>query len=298
MSLRLVLERLLPKPRALILAYHRVAELATDPCGLATSPDLFERHLEVITARARVIALSELVGGLAAGRLAASSVALTFDDGYADNLSQAAPLLSRFGCPATFFVTGLAAEAGEFWWDQLDGQLLQEEAEQHRDWRRWQPPVSAASARFQSCYARLERMAPAQQAAFLAESRVPPGRASHQRLSAVELRQLADLGFELGCHTMSHPRLPLLNREEQRREVEESRSWLAEKLGRAVQGFAFPYGACSRLSLDLVRRCGFAYACLAGAGTVWSRSNPWRLPRCQADGLSVQELERLLRQLG
>jgi peptidoglycan/xylan/chitin deacetylase (PgdA/CDA1 family) len=294
--MRLVLERLLPKPRALILAYHRVAELATDPCGLATSPPLFESHLEILKSRFSVLALSQLVERLRAGCLPDGSVALTFDDGYQDNLSQAAPILARFGCPATFFATALEPEAGEFWWDRLDGLLLQAEAEKHRDWRRWQRPVSEASERFQSYYALLERMKPGPQSAFLAELAGVSGaeqRSSHRRLSAPELGQLVELGFELGCHTLSHPRLPFLSREEQRHEIEGARV----RLGGAVAGFAFPYGACSRTSLELVKQAGFGYACLAQPGTLWRGSNPWRLPRCQADGLSCQQLEQLLRQL-
>src|SRR5690606_6268251 len=91
--------------RGLILMYHRVERLANDPQLLAVTPERFAEQLEILTRHYRVVSLHELNRTLRAGRSLRRMVALTFDDGYADNLYNAKPLLERFDCPATVFVT-------------------------------------------------------------------------------------------------------------------------------------------------------------------------------------------------
>src|SRR4030095_8520096 len=87
--------------RALILMYHRVAELRNDPYLLAVQPNHFSDHLEVIRRHCFPIKLQQLVKALANGRIPKRAVVITFDDGYADNLLNAKPLLERYGTPDT-----------------------------------------------------------------------------------------------------------------------------------------------------------------------------------------------------
>ncbi len=111
---------------ALILLYHRVAESNSDPWSLAVKPAHFAEHLEVIKKRARVLSVEELVAAVAANKLPRRAVVITFDDGYADNLLNARPLLEKNDSPATVFVTtGFAGSDREFWWDELDKLFLQ-----------------------------------------------------------------------------------------------------------------------------------------------------------------------------
>lgn len=103
---------------ALILGYHRVVEEAEDPYRLCVSPERFEKQLEAIRRLARPLRLGELVSGLEGGELPQGAVAVTFDDGYADVLYEAKPLLERHEIPATVFV--VSGRLGrEFWWDAL-----------------------------------------------------------------------------------------------------------------------------------------------------------------------------------
>jgi peptidoglycan/xylan/chitin deacetylase (PgdA/CDA1 family) len=89
---------------ALILGYHRVADARHDPGAMCVSPRHFAEQLEVVRSCARPVSLAELVSCLDSGRLPPRLVAVTFDDGYADNLSHALPLLERFEAPATLFI--------------------------------------------------------------------------------------------------------------------------------------------------------------------------------------------------
>jgi peptidoglycan/xylan/chitin deacetylase (PgdA/CDA1 family) len=92
------------RPGLRILMYHRVANLpAYDQ--LTVSPSRFERQMRQLAEGHQVVSLAEGLQALAAGPLRRPLVAVTFDDGYLDNLSEAAPILAYHGIPATVFVT-------------------------------------------------------------------------------------------------------------------------------------------------------------------------------------------------
>src|SRR5262249_11986659 len=114
------------RSRALILMYHRVTELPNDPYLLAVTPEHFAEQMEEIRRYCVPMRLEELVDELEDGNIPNRGVVVTFDDGYADNLYQAKPLLERYEIPATVFVTaGQVGSRREFWWDELDRLLLQ-----------------------------------------------------------------------------------------------------------------------------------------------------------------------------
>jgi len=105
-----------------VLMYHRVAEPAFDPHGLCVSVGEFRGQMQYLRdAGYRVMPLQDLVQAAASNQLDGRSVAVTFDDGYLDSLTNAAPILDEYGFPSTFFLVGAALdEPYEFWWDTLD----------------------------------------------------------------------------------------------------------------------------------------------------------------------------------
>ena len=111
--------------RLLVLMYHRIATPRTDPWQLAVTPSHFAEHLEVIRRHGRPISVRDLTRALAAGRTPRRAIVVTFDDGYADNLHNALPLLERHDVPATMFITaGCMGRLDGFWWDQLERLIL------------------------------------------------------------------------------------------------------------------------------------------------------------------------------
>ncbi len=81
----------------LVLCYHRVTTAVADPWGLCVSPDRFNQQMEVLRLHAEPLPLAELVARAARPDPPARAVAVTFDDGYVDNLLAAAPVLRRWG---------------------------------------------------------------------------------------------------------------------------------------------------------------------------------------------------------
>jgi len=104
-----------------VLVYHRVGDAREDHVP-TVSTETFERHLRFIErGRYRVLRLEELAELLQAGtRMPRRTVVVTFDDGYEETFQVAAPILRRFGFPATVFVTPTEVGLPGFMtWDQL-----------------------------------------------------------------------------------------------------------------------------------------------------------------------------------
>ena len=109
------------KPGGVVLLYHRIVSLSSDPLSLAVSPDHFAQQLEYIYRTCHPMRLLDLVDAVRQRSLPRRAVAITFDDGYSDNFEHAYPLLRSAGIPATIFVSSEQVDtAYEFWWDDLE----------------------------------------------------------------------------------------------------------------------------------------------------------------------------------
>jgi len=87
--------------RPLIIAYHSIGE---GPRPLCLEPRLFARHVESFAAhRLEALTVSELADGLRRGVLPERALAITFDDGFADTVEVAAPILRAHAFRATVF---------------------------------------------------------------------------------------------------------------------------------------------------------------------------------------------------
>jgi peptidoglycan/xylan/chitin deacetylase (PgdA/CDA1 family) len=264
---------------ALILGYHRVTKMERDEYEVCVTPKHFAEQMEALSNYAHPIQLSELVQCLKTGSLPPKAVAVTFDDGYADNLYEAKPILERYAIPATVFVcTGYAGR--EFWWDELNrlvmssqaelGALRLEAGENQFVWD--QPEVSPEAgleSRRKFRHALYHFLLPfdieEQRQAMDAIRRwsgVSSNEMTSRTMTHEEIVQLAAGGLiEFGAHTRFHPMLPRLAVERQRQEIVSSKHELEGILGRQVEGFAYPNGRATEDAKRIVREAGFAFAC-------------------------------------
>lgn len=237
-------------PRAVVLVYHRLAETEDDPYGQAVRPETFARHLEVLAREHPIRPLRDLVER----RYEDGAVAVTFDDGYADNLTIPASL------PVTVFVTvEPVLDGGRFWWDEIAG--LEDRERLHT---------------------RLKGLPGRERRGRLA-SLEKDGADRGRPLTPDELRDLASRpGVEIGAHTLSHPSLARLPAAEQERELRGSKARLEELLGRPVPLLAYPFGKpgdVSEETEDLARRAGYRAAFTTVPRRLVPSSPPFALPR-------------------
>lgn len=308
------------RPSGLILLYHRVAEPSSDPQLLSVTPQRFFQHLAHLSDRYQVVGLEELIERLAGGeRGTARLVAVTFDDGYADNLHHAKSILEAHGMPATVFVaTGSLDQQRCFWWDDLEriflrasslpkllrleiaGQVHEwdlgsdacyrrEREVLHRAWNVLRSEDPTARHRIYRSLCRILRPMSAAARQTLLDllwewaGYESEGACDARLLTSQEIRQLAGGGrIRVGAHTMSHPVLAALPIDSQLREIVESKGCLEDILGRPVTSFAYPYGTradYTEQTAALVREQGFSCACSNYPDTVTGGTNAYELPR-------------------
>jgi peptidoglycan/xylan/chitin deacetylase (PgdA/CDA1 family) len=281
----------LHRSRTLVLAYHRVARASRDPHLLCVAPDRFAEQMEYLHRQTDVIPMQGV-----RERGTGDRVAITFDDGYADNAQVARPILEGFGLPATFFITaGVVGRDGEFWWDRLENLLLSSSLDRGRleaelNGHPISMDVSSEVERERAhaaLHARLRRLPPGKIERFLDELTSELGsrnghEEAHPVLSDQELLSLSNDLFEVGAHTISHPLLSAQSLVEQKTEISGGRRMLEGMVREEVRFFSYPFGgrdAFSNETVRLVQESGYVFACTGIAGRVSRRTHPLRLPR-------------------
>jgi peptidoglycan/xylan/chitin deacetylase (PgdA/CDA1 family) len=303
------------RAHGLVLLYHRVAAASWDPWDICVDPERFEQQLAALSRVADLVPLSELASRLRRGRRARPVVSLTFDDGYADHLHSALPLLERYNAPATvFIVTASIGRSEPFWWDRLSTLLLSIErlpsevrlpiAGEALIWQRQSNNGDQNRDRDQlhaAIWSRLvmatdpERRAALNQLESLANP-TNKGDPAARPMTQDELRRLASSPLiEIGAHTMTHCRLPDLPPHAQLEEIVGSRRQCQELIGEFPSSFAYPYGALDGETPALVRSAGFERACTTESELVWAGKDMMLVPRVPVRNYTAREFSARLR---
>ncbi|MEA2562770.1 MAG: hypothetical protein QOH06_4274 [Acidobacteriota bacterium] len=259
-------------PRAAVLVYHRISETQDDPYGQAVRPETFARHLEMLAREHPIVPLRNLVER----RYKDGAVAITFDDGYADNLSEALPIAVKV--PVTVFVTvEPVLDGGKFWWDEIAG---------------IEPGLR------KKLHTRLKGLPSRERRGRLATLAWKEDSDRGRPLTVDELRDLASRpGVEIGAHTLSHPSLALLPAVEQKRELEVAKARLEELLGRPVTLLAYPFGKPGDVSEEtegLARRAGYRAAFTTVPRRLVPSSPLFALPRLTVHEWPAETLKKRL----
>jgi peptidoglycan/xylan/chitin deacetylase (PgdA/CDA1 family) len=273
-----------------ILSYHRVNDDA-DPFFPSLASDVFERHVAFVARTYAVFTVEELVERSQRGTLPRNALAITFDDGYRDNLTHAAPILARYGLAATvFLVTGAIGGGEALWFDRLAFAFRQTRA------TAWRSPwdgvlaldtVERRLAALSAALAHLKRLPDADRRRAIDGIVLALGVGDERALKNLmlswdDVQALVGLGFGIGAHTVTHPILSRLSADEARAEVVQSGRMVEAALGRRTRAFAYPNGHAAdygQAVAAMVREAGFTCAVTTRFGVNTAATSPYELRR-------------------
>jgi peptidoglycan/xylan/chitin deacetylase (PgdA/CDA1 family) len=242
------------------------------------------------------------------------AVAITFDDGYADNALEALPIIEGIGVPATFFVsTGTIGTCRQFWWHELERIILETQSlpatfslDDGRFGKTWptgtdqeRQELYHAIARLMTDYDSERRDDWLGQLRTWAQCKEAIADI-HRAMSVEELKLLASSRWvTIGAHTMTHARLSTLAPEAQREEIFASKRQLEAWLGREITTFSYPFGRrtdFTRQSKDICRESGFSRVAANFPGQAHRWTDPYQIPRHLVRNWPVERFADKLRE--
>jgi peptidoglycan/xylan/chitin deacetylase (PgdA/CDA1 family) len=290
MSARLLVNMLAQPSRLSVLIFHRVRP-RIDPL-FPGEPDAarFEQQLRWVKDWFTVLPLADAVAGLRSGKLPARPLAITFDDGYADNATMAMPILRKVGLHATFFVATGFLNGGRMWNDTVIEAVRAAQAA-----RLDLTPIGLGVVDLNGIEARRaavgrlltdlkhlpidERLRKAD--AIAAATGIGPS--SDLMMTDTQVKALDAAGMAIGAHTVSHPILAMLPDDAARSEIDRSRRTLEQIVGKRVKLFAYPNGKPDQdyaaRHVAMVRELGFDAAVSTAPGAAAPSCDLYQIPR-------------------
>jgi peptidoglycan/xylan/chitin deacetylase (PgdA/CDA1 family) len=250
----------------------------------------FRERLRWIGAWFNVLPLEDAVAALAHGTLPERALSITFDDGYADNVEVALPILRQCGLPATFFIATGFLDGGRMWNDTVI-EALRRASSAILDLS----PLGLGSYALDSMQARRAAIASllgklkylhpdarderALAIASIAGHALP----DDLMMTSAQVRTLAASGMGIGAHTATHPILTSVDASRARHDIADGRDSLQGIVGGPVCLFAYPNGKpgvdYAGEHVSIVRELGFAAAVSTSRGAARSGASPFELPR-------------------
>ena len=286
-------------PQLTILSYHRVLAHCDPLRPGEVDAVTFDRQMSLLSSCFSVMPLPEAAPALRQGRLPRRACCITFDDGYADNLTVAAPILARYGLPATVFVATGYLDGGRMFNDtvidfiasvrssflDLDHLGLGHHRLSNDADRRGAIAAVLAVVRF---------VPPAQREYLVARmlEAAPCGPLpTNLMLTSEQLKELSCRGFEIGGHTVSHTVLTTLDDATAMTEIGEGKHGLEGIVGKKLTSFAYPNGRPAKdygaAHVAMIEKLGFELAVTTAPGVARSCSDLYQLPRFAPWGRSA-----------
>lgn len=282
--------------RALALTYHSIRKQPL-PFSVWThiAVEQFEEQIAYLASNFRCVSLSKLLTEIEHGKIYPYTVAVTFDDGFRDNVITAFPILQRYSVPATIFLaSGFVGSNQPLWPEQVSSIL----ALTKNDLLVFLGKQYSLSNNIQKsvAYSQLthvfKNLSPAVIPQHIETLRDNAGITQDQLHSSnwykdlcgmdwSEARQLRDSGLvDFGAHTVSHRCLSALTSAEAEYEICESKRVLEQHLG-PISFFAYPYGRpyFNDSHREMGVRAGYRAIFTTDEHTIEPLTDPYAMPR-------------------
>ena len=324
MSFLARIKKMLLGHNAVVLMYHRVGSIAIDPWDLAVSSENFEMHLALLKQKYNVVPVAELTRQINSGRIEKNTICITFDDGYQDNFINAMPLLKKFGCPATFYITtGYTNQDKLFWWDVLtaifllapklpaalqykgfdftlenNGEMNSGQLLLHKNWKWPSPAPTQRAAIYLAIWEYLKPLPVDELLKFIDflidwSGIKPQAPRESLPMTGEQLKELsAHQLFTLGVHTVNHPALGAQHSSVQKNELTGSRDYLYQHFNNYTDTVAYPYGHYNEETIHIMKNENFEAGFTTEERLVNNKSDIYRLGRFQVknvDGIQLKE---------
>ncbi|MEK6735504.1 MAG: polysaccharide deacetylase family protein [Pseudomonadota bacterium] len=292
-SLKTLLSLLSPtgkRGRLSIVIYHRVLTESDLLLGNKVNSDTFDSHLGYLTRYFNILPLSEAVQRLSSGTLPSRAACVTFDDGYADNVEIALPILQKHGVPATFFIATGFINGGIMWNDKVI-ELIRRAPGDTLDLGKiglGNHAISSISQRQQLLFPLIDKL---KYLPFEERHRrvdqlcelVPVALPDNLMMTSEQIRKLHQAGMEIGGHTINHPILARLDDNLAFSEIANGKEMLESIIGEPVHLFAYPNGKPGQDYLlqhpAMIKKIGFKAAVSTAWGAARRSTDIYQLPR-------------------
>lgn len=281
------------RARLSVLIFHRVLAQRDEIFTGEVDRSDFDTLCGWVKAMFNVLPLDQAVQRLRQGTLPARALAITFDDGYRDNRTEALPILQRHGLTATFYIATGYLDGGRMFNDTVI-EAIRRSPLQRVDLR----PLAIAGigeadiatpdqrrVLIEALLKAIKYRDPAERDELgqrLAE-RTGATLPDDLMMSSAQVRELRAAGMQIGAHTVNHPILATLPRAAATNEIVTSKRTLEDLLGERVGLFAYPNGKPSQdfsdESVALARDAGFDCAVTTAWGAARAGTDLFRLPR-------------------
>ncbi|MEE3850229.1 polysaccharide deacetylase family protein [Gordonia sp. LSe1-13] len=310
-----------------VLMYHRICAEVCDPWAICVTPEAFAEQMAVLADARAAVDLGAFTDDTAYTR-AGRQIAVTFDDGYVDNMTAALPVLERYEIPATLFLVGRAVgRTREFWWDAVDRAVLHDAAlpevlhfpfgsgpqtytlheaagatVTNAGWRADGHDRPTPRQRlFRTLWDAIVVLEPAEQDAAVDHLLAWAGRpveapAARRPMDAEQFARFAAHPLiTVGSHTLDHASLTDLTPEMQTEQIVEGHRRVAELADSRVTRFSYPFGRFDRSAIRTVGELGVELACTSVPLPATLADDRRVLPRLHATDMDGDRFARWLR---
>ena len=277
--------------RLSVLIFHRVLERPDPIFPGEVDAHRFSQLMNLVKRSFNVLTVGDAAAQLKAGRLPPRALAITFDDGYADNAEVALPILQRHGLKASFFVATGFLNGGRMWNDTVIETLRATKVNtldlssfglasvniDSADQKRQAIESLLSKIKYLSLQEREDWL---QRLSVIAGSPTLP---NDLMMRSDQVQHLHRAGMEIGGHTVNHPILRVLPDKQARSEIQQGKQTLESLIGAPVDVFAYPNGKPDKdydqRHRDMVRELGFKVAVTTAPGVATAQSPDFEWPR-------------------